>query len=186
MQRTSDRVRWDQALHLDRDSSSERKRASMNRLLQHIRSNAVAYVALFVALGGTSYAALKLPANSVGNRQIKNHSITPNKLDPSKIGAVVRYWAVLDSAPVNSEQVIALGRGRESQSGIQHRAPGTSAGISPSRAIVLSRPLAALASCERLIEPLRSSRAFVQFAAFTRRGSRRLASSYITVICPQK
>ena len=65
----------------------------MNRVVQHIRSNVVAYVALFVALGGTSYAALKLPANSVGTKQIKNHSITPIKLDPSKTGAVVRFWA---------------------------------------------------------------------------------------------
>ena len=71
----------------------------MNRVVQHIRSNVVAYVALFVALGGTSYAALKLPANSVGTKQIKNHSITPIKLDPSKTGAVVRFWAVVDVLP---------------------------------------------------------------------------------------
>ena len=40
-----------------------------SRVVQHIRSNVVAYIALFVALGGTSYAAIKLPANSVGTRQ---------------------------------------------------------------------------------------------------------------------
>ena len=78
----------------------------LNRLVQHIRSNAVAYVALFVALGGTSYAALKLPANSVGTQQIKNHSITPIKLDPSKTGAVVRFWAVV-GASGSGEQVVA-------------------------------------------------------------------------------
>ncbi len=33
-------------------------------------ANVVATVALFVALGGSSYAALELPANSVGQRQI--------------------------------------------------------------------------------------------------------------------
>ena len=55
------------ARHSDQDRSNERSAHSMtNRVVQHIRSNAVAYVALFVALGGTSYAALKLPANSVG------------------------------------------------------------------------------------------------------------------------
>ncbi|MFI5038923.1 MAG: hypothetical protein ACHQCG_03190, partial [Solirubrobacterales bacterium] len=70
----------------------------LNRVVQHIRSNTVAYVALFVALGGTSYAALKLPANSVGTKQIKNHSITPVKLDPSKTGAVVRFWAVVGAS----------------------------------------------------------------------------------------
>jgi hypothetical protein len=35
----------------------------------------IACVALTIALGGTSYAALKLPANSVTTRQVKNHSL---------------------------------------------------------------------------------------------------------------
>jgi hypothetical protein len=35
----------------------------------------IACIALAVALGGTSYAALRLPANSVGSTQIKNRSI---------------------------------------------------------------------------------------------------------------
>src|SRR5579884_457761 len=67
----------------------------MNRIVSHLRANAVAYLALFVALGGTSYAAFSVPANSVGTRQIRNHAITPIKLDPSKIGASVRAWAVI-------------------------------------------------------------------------------------------
>jgi hypothetical protein len=40
----------------------------------------VACVALFVALGGTSYAAIKLPANSVGTKQIKNSAVTGAKV----------------------------------------------------------------------------------------------------------
>ena len=67
----------------------------MNRILSHLRGNVVAYLALFVALGGTSYAAVALPANSVGARQIRNHSITPVKLNPRRIGASVRAWAVI-------------------------------------------------------------------------------------------
>lgn len=55
-------------------------------LWAHARSNAVGYLALFVALGGTSYAAVSLPDGSVGNRQLRNHSITPVKLDRSAIG----------------------------------------------------------------------------------------------------
>ena len=54
----------------------------MTRVLNHLRSNVVAYLALFVALGGTSYAAISLPAGSVGNRQLKNHSISPIKFEP--------------------------------------------------------------------------------------------------------
>jgi hypothetical protein len=40
------------------------------RAAAHARRNVVAYIALFVALGGTSYAAIKLPANSVKAKQI--------------------------------------------------------------------------------------------------------------------
>jgi hypothetical protein len=67
----------------------------MNRIVSHLRANVVAYAALFVALGGTSYAAFALPANSVGPKQIRNHSITPIKLNPGKIAASVRYWAII-------------------------------------------------------------------------------------------
>jgi hypothetical protein len=75
----------------------------MNGILSHLRANAVAYLALFIALGGTSYAALSVPANSVGTRQIRNHSITPIKFDPGKIGAYVRAWAVIE----NGTQVVS-------------------------------------------------------------------------------
>ena len=34
----------------------------MRGILTHLRGNVVAYIALFVALGGTSYAAFSLPA----------------------------------------------------------------------------------------------------------------------------
>src|SRR3954451_13351289 len=50
-------------------------------------ANGTSSLALFVALGGTGYAALKLPKNSVGAKQIaagavrssevKNHSLKP-------------------------------------------------------------------------------------------------------------
>jgi hypothetical protein len=64
----------------------------MNRLLSHLRANIVAYLALFVALGGTSYAAVRLPADSVGTKQLKNGSVTPIKLG-SGTGAYVWGWA---------------------------------------------------------------------------------------------
>jgi hypothetical protein len=49
----------------------------MRRVFAHIRGHAVAYVALFVALGGTGYAASSalLPANSVGTQQVIDHSL---------------------------------------------------------------------------------------------------------------
>ena len=66
----------------------------MTRILHHLRANVIAYLALFIALGGTSYA-FTLPAGSVGSRELKNHSITPIKFDPRSIAAYVRAWAVI-------------------------------------------------------------------------------------------
>ncbi len=66
------------------------------RLLHHIRHNVVAYIALFIALGGSSYAVVNLPANSVGPRQLRNHTITPVKLDPKSIAGSVRAWVDVD------------------------------------------------------------------------------------------
>jgi hypothetical protein len=51
---------------------------SLRRHLSY--ANAAATVALFVALGGTSYAALTLPAGSVGTKQLKNGAVTKAKL----------------------------------------------------------------------------------------------------------
>jgi Collagen triple helix repeat (20 copies) len=48
----------------------------MERIVKHLRGHFVAYLALFFALGGTSFAAVQaLPRNSVGSPQIKNRSI---------------------------------------------------------------------------------------------------------------
>lgn len=48
-------------------------------------SMAVALTALFVALGGTGYAALSLPRNSVGTKQLRTGAVTAKKI---KNGAV--------------------------------------------------------------------------------------------------
>jgi hypothetical protein len=69
----------------------------VRRVIEHIRRNTVAYLALFVALGGTSYAALNLP----------NHSINPVKLNPRFIGGYVRAWASVRS----DGRVVASGGG---------------------------------------------------------------------------
>jgi len=40
----------------------------------------IALIALFVAMGGTGYAALKLPRNSVGTKQLKKNAVTGSKV----------------------------------------------------------------------------------------------------------
>jgi hypothetical protein len=52
----------------------------VGRARSHVRSNLVGYLALFVALGGTSYAAVALPHNSVGTEQLKNGAVTGSKV----------------------------------------------------------------------------------------------------------
>ncbi len=48
----------------------------MYRLNRHPSpATVISIIALFVSLGGTGYAAIKLPANSVNSKQIKNKSI---------------------------------------------------------------------------------------------------------------
>jgi hypothetical protein len=46
----------------------------------------VSVVALIVALGGTSYAALSLPKGSVGTKQLKNKAVTNAKLASNSVG----------------------------------------------------------------------------------------------------
>jgi hypothetical protein len=43
-------------------------------------ANTISVIALFVALGGASYAAVSLPRDSVGTRQLREHAVTPSKL----------------------------------------------------------------------------------------------------------
>ena len=51
-------------------------------------ANAVSMVALFVALGGTSYAAVKLPKNSVGSAQIKTAGVGSSDVKNNSLRAV--------------------------------------------------------------------------------------------------
>jgi hypothetical protein len=50
-------------------------------------ANVVSTLALFVALGGASYAAIKLPKDSVGNRHLKNQAVATGNI---KDGAITR------------------------------------------------------------------------------------------------
>jgi len=40
----------------------------------------VAFIALFVAIGGSSYAVTRLPSNSVGSKQLKKNAVTGAKV----------------------------------------------------------------------------------------------------------
>ena len=48
-------------------------------------ANVIATMALFVALGGSSYAALQLPKGSVGTKQLKRNAVTSPKVKPGSL-----------------------------------------------------------------------------------------------------
>jgi hypothetical protein len=73
----------------------------MTRLTTHLRRNLVAYIALFVALGGTSYAAVT----------VADHSLVPAKFNAKYMGGYVRAWARINA----NGQVLASGGGVRAQ-----------------------------------------------------------------------
>jgi len=85
----------------------------VQRIIHALRSQAIGVVALFVALGGTGYAAISIPAGSVGSRQLRNDAVTsrkiangaiaPAKLNGRAFGGYVLYWAQISA----TGQVIA-------------------------------------------------------------------------------
>jgi hypothetical protein len=100
----------------------------MSKLLAHAKNNAVAYLALFVALGGTGYAAISIPAGSVGTRQLRNRAVTQSKLGKGSVSApnlnsksiagYVAFWAhiavdgkVVGSSPRATVTTPSAGRG---------------------------------------------------------------------------
>lgn len=66
----------------------------------------VSLVALFVALGGTSYAALSLPKNSVGTSQLKNGAVT-NKKVAKKLIVYGAKAAVVAAAAIEAEHALS-------------------------------------------------------------------------------
>jgi hypothetical protein len=63
----------------------------------------VAFIALLVATGGTSYAVVRLPARSVATKHLKNGAVTRAKIkngavDASKVAANALTGAVIDEA----------------------------------------------------------------------------------------
>jgi hypothetical protein len=66
-------------------------------------STIAAYLALFVALGGTSYAAFSLPRNSVGSKQLRANSVASGKvkdgsLQPEDVN-IQAFTALLSGPP---------------------------------------------------------------------------------------
>jgi hypothetical protein len=96
-----------------------RKGPGVTRLRSHFTyANVVATLALFVALGGGAYAAVKLPANSVTTRQVKDHSLLTRDFRPGQLprGAIgpqgltgpSDVWSVYDSASTTGDLSLSV------------------------------------------------------------------------------
>jgi hypothetical protein len=70
-----------------RVTSDGREAEMATRTLSYVRRHHVAYLALFVALGGTTYAAT-VPRNSVGRAQLKKNAVTSVKVKNGSLRGV--------------------------------------------------------------------------------------------------
>jgi hypothetical protein len=55
------------------------------RVLTHLRHNVIAYLALSIALGGTSYAAVQIPKDAVDSRAIAADAVGHSELAPDAV-----------------------------------------------------------------------------------------------------
>lgn len=67
-------------------------------MLSYLKRHHIGLIALFVALGGTTYAATVLPPNSVGPSQIRAGAITPPKLSKG-LKALLRKSSPVRQSP---------------------------------------------------------------------------------------
>jgi hypothetical protein len=59
----------------------------LTKIFSLIRRQSLGAIALFVALGGSGYAAINLPAGSVGSKQLRSGAVTNKKLAKGSVGA---------------------------------------------------------------------------------------------------
>jgi hypothetical protein len=147
----------------------------MSRAVQHLKSNAVAYVALFVALGGTSYAAFSLPPGSVGTRALRNHSVSAVKLDRGSIAGYVSDWARINAA------------GKVTGSRPGARLIGwAETGPAPGGLIQWTRPIPSACVSIATTEILPPGSASYASAQIQSQGSHRGGQTYVQLSAPQR
>lgn len=78
------------------------------RIRIHVQGNVVAYLALFIALGGTAVASsLKLAANSVGTAQLKRGAVTGAKVAKNTLTGANIQLSTLGTVPSAQNAVTA-------------------------------------------------------------------------------
>jgi hypothetical protein len=73
--------------------------------LRFLRGNMLALLALFIALGGTTYAATALPKNSVGTKQLKKNAVTALKIKNGNVTALKLKKSAVTNAKIAANAV---------------------------------------------------------------------------------
>jgi hypothetical protein len=92
---------------------TRREDAYVTRIVAFLKHNVIALAALFVALGGTSYAAIAIPRNSVGTRQLRRSAVTATKIHsgaitPGKLSSRSFGGRILDFAEIDTNGAVAV------------------------------------------------------------------------------
>lgn len=112
----------------------------------------ISLVALFFAFGGVGYAATQLPANSVGNRQLRGNAVTWQKIAPGTIGNARINQALVQTRVTGTCTGTTGAIGAIGQSGkvtcnpsapAQFGTTGTATTLTTTAATTASRPLSA-------------------------------------------
>jgi hypothetical protein len=103
----------------------------MNRLVRRLPSPAmlVACTALAIALGGTSYAAFRLPRNSVGTPQLRAGAVTKQKIAKRTLTALKGNRGPAGPAGATGPEGLAGATGAQGAQGPLGPTSGTSAGL---------------------------------------------------------
>jgi hypothetical protein len=70
-------------------------------------ANVMATIAVFIALGGASFAALKLPKNSVGTKQLKKEAVTRGKVKKGTLTGAQINVSTLGTVPTADRANVA-------------------------------------------------------------------------------
>jgi hypothetical protein len=87
-------------------------------------ANVMATIALFIALGGTGYAAISLPKNSVGSKQLKKGAVTPKKIKKGAVTSAAVKDGSLGAGDFAANQLPAGPKGEKGDPGAAG-APGS-------------------------------------------------------------
>lgn len=80
-------------------------------------ANVVSSLALFVALGGTSYAVASLPKNSVGDRQLKSGAVSGSKLKDDAVTTSKIKDGSVTAADLSLDAAVSGPRGPRGEAG---------------------------------------------------------------------